>query len=273
MTRTGFTEWLVAVKATFNVDEFGRVTQSDDQPAPLLASLEREQKVADECGGGKNIRITCTKCKLELGDFDVVTNDGRVKEVKSSGGAAKAEKVQFMSYKKAVETTGLLGSGMTMKIAVPPAEDVGDAPGQSGLSRAGYRGTDVEYASTALSLTPVAGPWQEVLKRLSAYLLLQHPPHSAPAEDTVLIGVDVVQRKMVEVNSFGIEKPIPVERAGLEYWRQSTWELWFGPYSAFVSARLRAAKPDQTEVELWFPTRVHDAVYSNDPTARTSTRR
>ena len=81
----------------------------------------------------------------------------------------------------------------------------------------------------------------------------------------MLIGVDVVQRKMVEVNSFGIEKPIPVERAGLEYWRQSTWELWFGPYSAFVSARLRAAKPDQTEVELWFPTRVHDAVYGNDP--------
>jgi len=35
--KDGVHEWLVAVKATFDVDERGRVSQSDNQPAPLLA--------------------------------------------------------------------------------------------------------------------------------------------------------------------------------------------------------------------------------------------
>lgn len=35
--KNGVHEWLVAVKATFVIDEYGRVSQADDQPAPFLA--------------------------------------------------------------------------------------------------------------------------------------------------------------------------------------------------------------------------------------------
>lgn len=87
----------------------------------LLDSLRLEQKVADDCGGGENWRIVCNDCKHEVGDFDVVTQDGRVKEVKSSASGFQVKRAQFDKLKEFVETKKLMGENMTMKVAVPVA--------------------------------------------------------------------------------------------------------------------------------------------------------
>lgn len=83
-----------------------------------LEALKFEEKVANECGGGDNMRLVCTECGSEVGDLDVVTKDGRVKECKSSAGGFRP--AQFQKYKALVEG-GLLGPGNIMKVAVPGA--------------------------------------------------------------------------------------------------------------------------------------------------------
>jgi len=85
-----------------------------------LRSKEWEKKVADECGDAENIKISCALCPKNIGDFDVVAKDGRVKEVKSSEGGYN--EVQFEKYRKLVEDKKILGPGKLMKLAVPAAE-------------------------------------------------------------------------------------------------------------------------------------------------------
>ncbi|TQF17947.1 DUF4150 domain-containing protein [Myxococcus llanfairpwllgwyngyllgogerychwyrndrobwllllantysiliogogogochensis] len=86
-----------------------------------LRALEWEKKVADECGGGKNIQLICEHCGGDMGDLDVVTNDGRVKEVKSSEAGYAEKKDKFEYYRQLVEETSILGAGMRMKLAIPGA--------------------------------------------------------------------------------------------------------------------------------------------------------
>lgn len=83
-----------------------------------VAGAEREKKVADDCGGGKTYLIICKLCQADVADFDVVTDDGRVKESKSSKAGYRPD--QFEKTRKLVEGNKLLGPGMKMKLAVPP---------------------------------------------------------------------------------------------------------------------------------------------------------
>lgn len=99
-------------------DRYEKARSRTRGPLQRLASAEREKKVAEDCGGGKNYLVLCKLCGDEQTDFDVVTGDGRVKEVKSSEGGFRQD--QFEKQKKLVESVKLLGDGMTMKIAVPP---------------------------------------------------------------------------------------------------------------------------------------------------------
>ena len=60
-------------------------------------------------------------CGADMGDLDVVTKS-KVKEVKSSAAGFQANRTQFDGYKALVENTGIVGSGLTMEVAVPTAE-------------------------------------------------------------------------------------------------------------------------------------------------------
>jgi uncharacterized Zn-binding protein involved in type VI secretion len=82
-----------------------------------LNSLMWEEKVAKDCGGARNIKLVCETCKADMGDFDVVADDGRVKEVKSSEGGYNKDK--FERYRVLVEETNLIKGGKLMKLAVP----------------------------------------------------------------------------------------------------------------------------------------------------------
>lgn len=111
------------------VDQYDGAQAKTRAREQALTAAEREKKVADDCGGGKNYLILCSACKAEMGDFDVVTDDGRIKEVKSSKGGFRSD--QFEKTRKLAEDKKLLGPGMKMKIAVPPgvgAELLADNP-------------------------------------------------------------------------------------------------------------------------------------------------
>ena len=84
----------------------------------LLDSVLFEKKVAEDCGGAETWRIVCTVCNHENGDFDVVTDDGRVKECKSGLTSAVAGAAQFKKLEILVEKKMLLGPQKFMKTAV-----------------------------------------------------------------------------------------------------------------------------------------------------------
>ncbi len=96
-----------------------------------LDSARREKQVADDVGGAKNIRLLCAACGNEITDFDVVTDDGRVKEVKSSQGGFRKD--QFDKQRSLIEKSKVLGNGFKMKVAVPPGDGAALAADHSEL--------------------------------------------------------------------------------------------------------------------------------------------
>jgi uncharacterized Zn-binding protein involved in type VI secretion len=89
-------------------------------------SLEAEQKVADDEGGGRNIKVTCEACKKELAEVDVLTKDNKAKEVKQSGGGFDPEEFTKMSDALALpEVVAVLGA-VTPEVAIvsPDSEQI-----------------------------------------------------------------------------------------------------------------------------------------------------
>ena len=78
--------------------------------------LENEMKVAADVGHSHNYEIYCKKCNEVVQELDVVTDDGRAKEVKSSAAGFDAKK--FADKKKYVEDLKLLGPGFIVKLAI-----------------------------------------------------------------------------------------------------------------------------------------------------------
>lgn len=126
-----------------------------------------------------------------------------------------------------------------------------------------------EYAATALSLTPVTGTWRDVLSAIIAYLRQHHEPHPDLPQEGRLFVVNPAQRRITSASPIELSTPIGREPKEVEYWRSVTVELWFGGHSDHVMIRVRDAALTQTHVELWFSSRVHDAVFSFDPDSRT----
>lgn len=122
-----------------------------------------------------------------------------------------------------------------------------------------------EYASTALSLTPVKGAWHDVLGRIGVYLQQHHEPHPTLPKEGSLLVVDRKQRRITKARSLELSAPIAHESEETEYWRSVTVELWFGGHSDDVSIRVRMDQPAQTNVELLFSSRVHEILFGFDP--------
>jgi hypothetical protein len=126
-----------------------------------------------------------------------------------------------------------------------------------------------EHAATALGLTPVVGNWRDVLSASLGYLRQHHEPYPTPPKEGRLLVVDRAQRRITGASPIELSASAGREHEGAEYWRSVTVELWFGGHSDDVMIRVREAEPTQTHVELWFSSRVHDAVFSFDPDSRT----
>ncbi len=65
------------------------------------------------------VKLICESCGLILGEFDLVLDNGVVKECKASWGAMTPKK--FSAQIELVETRGLLGPGRVMHYAIPKA--------------------------------------------------------------------------------------------------------------------------------------------------------
>lgn len=66
------------------------------------------------------VKLKCSDCGRTLGEFDVITHDGIVKECKTSWGAVEPGK--FVEQMHLVEKRGLLGPGMIMHYAIPKGQ-------------------------------------------------------------------------------------------------------------------------------------------------------
>ena len=90
--------------------------RTQTQAQNKIRGLDNEMKVANDVGKSKNIEIYCKKCNEVLQELDVVTEDGRAKEVKSS--AAGFDSKKLADKKKYVEDQKLLGPGVIVKFAM-----------------------------------------------------------------------------------------------------------------------------------------------------------
>lgn len=82
-----------------------------------LQSLQAEQQVADDTGGGNiSYLFVCNICGNQLGEIDVLTADGKAKEVKQSEGGFRSN--QFDSEVEFVEQQGQLGAGLRVEVAI-----------------------------------------------------------------------------------------------------------------------------------------------------------
>ncbi|MCY0989474.1 DUF4150 domain-containing protein [Nannocystis sp. ILAH1] len=105
----------VSGKAAKEVDKAIEDLRSD------LVGLEWEIAVAEDVGAKfAGVELYCEDCGRRLGEFDVITNQGIVKECKASWGAMKPDK--FITQMHLVEERGLLGPGMKMHYAIPKGE-------------------------------------------------------------------------------------------------------------------------------------------------------
>jgi len=122
-----------------------------------------------------------------------------------------------------------------------------------------------EFAATALSLTVVRGDRRFVMSLIGEYLQQHHEPYPALPRAGRLFTVDVGTRTITSARRFDLsEDRLESESADMEYWRSASVELLFGKHLDFIKIHVRQAQHDQTYVELWFPTAVHECVFSFD---------
>ncbi len=126
-----------------------------------------------------------------------------------------------------------------------------------------------EYAATTLSLTPVAGAWREVMSRISQYLTQQHEPYPVSPREPTSVTVHAEKRRIVQIRPYnGSSTPPDGDPRKLEQWQSVSVELDFGSHRDLVTIRLRDAGGAETDVELWFPTAVHESVFAFDSEER-----
>jgi hypothetical protein len=121
-----------------------------------------------------------------------------------------------------------------------------------------------EYAATCLSFTPVVGAWADVLAKVVGYLQAEHEPHQPPFADQRLCLVNPVEHRVDNAMPVALTAQLGPEPDGVQYWRMLTMEPWFADNPAYVKIRVRQADPATSWVELWFTSKVHDAVFAFD---------
>jgi hypothetical protein len=87
----------------------------------LHAGARFEQKVADDTNAQEiNVKITCRDCGKVIAEYDVVTEDGTVKECKSSWNQVSEE--QFVRETALAQRPDVFGPGTVVHIAVPDGQ-------------------------------------------------------------------------------------------------------------------------------------------------------
>jgi hypothetical protein len=90
-----------------------------------IAGAEWELLVAEDVDAkAMGVKLVCKDCGEVLGEFDVLMDDGTVKECKASWRAM--DEAKFTKQIELVEKRGLLGPGKTMHFAIPKGTRAGE---------------------------------------------------------------------------------------------------------------------------------------------------
>lgn len=122
-----------------------------------------------------------------------------------------------------------------------------------------------EWASTSLGFTPVPLPWYESLARVHSYLIDNHDLEGPMPTHGRLWVVDTAQHAIVRGRDLPLRDPTGPEPPGIALWRTVRLEIYVGGAMHSVPFSFRSITESLTEVEAWFPTLVHEAVYDFDP--------
>ena len=125
-----------------------------------------------------------------------------------------------------------------------------------------------DYAATALSLTSINRHWRDVASTVFAYLKREHEPFPAPPPSASLLVVDSESRRIVKAPTTELLERLEPESGGVEHWRAFSAEVWFGGSSSFIHIRVREVHSDQTQLEIWFPSRTYETIFNFDPDCR-----
>jgi hypothetical protein len=89
-----------------------------------IAGAEWELLVAEDVDAkAMGVKLVCKDCGEVLGEFDIIMDDGTVKECKSDWDTMTESK--FIKQMELVEQRGLLGPGKTMHFAIPKGARAG----------------------------------------------------------------------------------------------------------------------------------------------------
>lgn len=121
-----------------------------------------------------------------------------------------------------------------------------------------------EWASTTLSLTPVALPWRVALVRIFDYLAEHHGGDGKVPDRTVLQVVDPSRSAIVHSHNVELNADLGAAPPGMTVWRGVTAEVLFGQTARSVTFSLRSLGESLTEIEAWLPTKVYQAIFAYD---------
>lgn len=121
-----------------------------------------------------------------------------------------------------------------------------------------------EWASTTLSLTPIALPWRVALERIFDYLAAHHGGDGVVPRRTVLQVVDPSKSAIVHSHNVELSAELGAAPQGMTVWRGVTAEVLFGQTARSVTFSLRSLGASRTEIEAWLPTKVYQAIFAYD---------
>lgn len=121
-----------------------------------------------------------------------------------------------------------------------------------------------EWASTTLSLTPVALPWLDVVERVFAYLADHHDRDGVVPTRAQLNVVDPARGVILNCVPIDLHDRVGAEPPGTTLWRCVSADVLFGTSMRRLSLSFRSVAPSVTEVEIWMPTKVWHSIFAYD---------
>ena len=232
-----------------------------------LKSVEAEQKVADDTGGGnKGYKFVCAKCKEVVGEIDVLTADNKAKEVKQSEGGFRSE--QFDNHIDLIESQGLLGPGVTVEVAIvhDDSQAICDSMKQITLKLqvVHSRINMAEYLSTTISYTPVEGSIQEVWATIGTFLRERLRVPAQLSERGAILSVDMANNVVDSRKTVELKESVFRESTRPDIWISTGVQIYLDTAPVFIDISVHAASASTTYLEVWLPTKAYMTLFNND---------
>lgn len=114
-------EQAAAAEAAGNISRAAMLLDNALEVDKSIIGERFENKVAEETNAKEiSVKITCKDCGIVLGEFDVVTEDGIVKECKASW--SQVNEGQFLKEQALAQHSKVFGPGTVVHISIPKGQ-------------------------------------------------------------------------------------------------------------------------------------------------------